>query len=105
MSSHLVQFERHCQAENASEEPSLATHMLVILIRGVYINLKFPFAQFTTTGIAAHKLYPIITEAVMRLEILGFNSLHPITPFGNSPRVHDKAYFWYSSRTIITCML
>ena len=32
VSSNLVQFERHCQVENASEEPSLATHMLVILI-------------------------------------------------------------------------
>ena len=72
VSSHLLAFERHCQAEHASERPSLATHMLVILIRGVFINLKFPFAQFTTAGIAAHELYPIITEAVMRLEILGF---------------------------------
>ena len=69
VSSHLINFECQCKAERASERPSLATHMLVLLI---FINLKFPYAQFATAGIAAHELYPIITEAIMRLEMLGF---------------------------------
>ena len=84
VSSHLVEFERQCQAEHASKRPSLATHILVLLIRGIFINLKFPFAQFTTAGIAAHELYPIITEAIMRLEILGFKVIS-LTSDGASP--------------------
>ena len=83
VNDHLNEFERKCQGES-TKTPSLATHMLVLLIRGVFINLKFPFAQFATTGIAAHELYPIITEAIMRLEILGFKVIS-LTSDGASP--------------------
>lgn len=82
--SHCLQkLEQTCSTSPASP-PTLASHMLVLLVRGVTISLKFPLAQFPTDGIAASQMYPIITDAVMRLEMLGFKVIC-LTANGASP--------------------
>ena len=46
--------------------------MLLFMVRGLFSCLEFPYAQFTTTGITADKLFPMVWEAVYHLESLGF---------------------------------
>ena len=84
VSNHILEFERLCQSEGTTQKPDLASHMLVLLVRGIFTSLKFPLAQFPTTGAASHQLYPIVTEAVMRLEIMGFKVIS-LTSDGSSP--------------------
>ena len=40
--------ERQCNDGDDKEE--LATHILTLTVRGIFINLHFPYAQFPTTG-------------------------------------------------------
>ena len=55
--------------------------MLVLLVRGIFTSLKFPLA---TTSAPSHQLYPIVSEAVMRLEIIGFKVIS-LTSNGAAP--------------------
>ena len=84
VSNHILEFERLCQSEGTMQKPDVASHMLVLLVRGIFTSLKFPLAQFPTTGATSHQLYPIVTEAVMRLEIMGFKVIS-LTSDGSSP--------------------
>ena len=38
------------QSVNKDEPPQLATHMLTLMVRGLFISLEFPYASFPTTG-------------------------------------------------------
>ena len=50
------------------KETSLATHMLVIYLRGVCTDLKYPFANFATTSVTSFQLLPIFWNCVFYLE-------------------------------------
>ncbi|CAC5369285.1 THAP9 [Mytilus coruscus] len=50
------------------KKSQLAKFMLVIMVRGVTSNLKFPLAGFATSSITADFLYPIIWKAVSLVE-------------------------------------
>ena len=41
----LRQFENRCKTD------VIATHMLTLMIRGIFFKLQFPYAQFPTEGI------------------------------------------------------
>ena len=82
ITNRLLELERTCTS--TSSPPTIATHMLVLLVRGLTIPLKFPFAQFPTNGVAAYQLYPLISEAILRLEMLGFKVIC-LTSNGASP--------------------
>ena len=84
VSDHILEFERLCQSDGTVQKPDLASHMLVLLVQGIFTGLKFPLAQFPTTGAPSHQLYPIVTEAVMRLEIMRFKVIS-LTSDGSSP--------------------
>ena len=84
VSNHLLAFERQCQSDGTLLKPELASHMLVLLVRGIFTGLKFPLAQFPTTSATCHQLYPIVLEAVMQLEIMGFKVIS-LTSNGSSP--------------------
>lgn len=68
---------------NTEARPSYA-HMLVLLVQGIFTGLKFPLAQFATMDVASHQLYPIVFDAVMRLEIMSFKVIL-LTSDGSSP--------------------
>jgi len=85
ITNHLLDFERSCSSDaSAISQIQLASHMLVLLLRGVATNLNFPYAQFITNGISGYQLYVILTEAVMRLEFLGLKVI-ALTSNGASP--------------------
>lgn len=66
VNNELLQFERSFQSsenarsfqssENARLQERVAKYMLVFMVRGIFINLKFPFAQFATRNLSADLL-------------------------------------------------
>ena len=48
-------------AECSTHAP-VATHLLVLMVRGVFFKLQFPFAHFATKGITTHLVFPIVWE-------------------------------------------
>lgn len=60
--------------DSDAEEP-LANSMLVVMIRGLFSSLRFPYAQFPCSSMQGHQLYDLFWEAVGRLERCGFNVL------------------------------
>ena len=59
VSNCLMDLERKCSSSALAV--TIATHMLVLMVRGVTIHLYFPFAQFPTDDITAYQLYPLVT--------------------------------------------
>ena len=45
----------------------LATQLLVLMVRGIFFKLQFPYAHFATRGITADLLFPIIWELSVKL--------------------------------------
>ena len=41
------------------DHPTIATHILGIMVRGVFSNLRFPYAHFPTTETTGAKLYSV----------------------------------------------
>lgn len=54
------------------------------MVHGIFFHLQFPFAHFATRGIAGESLYPLVWEAVRRLEALGLKVISA-TSDGASP--------------------
>ena len=50
---------------------TVATHMLVFMVRGLLTNLEYPYAQFTTTTASGVQLFPIVWDVVRNLEGCG----------------------------------
>ena len=58
-----------------SGTPEIATYVLTLMVRGIFINLRFPYANFPSKSITGDALFLIIWEAVERLERIGFKVL------------------------------
>ena len=71
INNQLDKVEQQCQSPKGAH--SVATHMLLFMVRGMFSSLEFPYAHFATRGVTADSLYPIVWEAVQRLEWSGFN--------------------------------
>ena len=53
----------------ALEEVEMATHALVLFVRGIATDLKFALANFGTKGVTAYQLIPIFWKAIAVLEL------------------------------------
>ena len=78
INNHLNDFERQCSSSDSKSDQPVATHMLLFMVRGMFTSLEFPYAQFATKGATADVLFPIVWEAVQRLEsdglkVIAFN--------------------------------
>ena len=49
--------------------------MLVLMVRGLFCKLNFPYAQFACSSMSEGLLFDPVWEAVSRLERLGFRVL------------------------------
>ena len=47
----LLEQSTHCTVTD-KPHTQLATHMLTIMVRGIFIKLEFPYASFPTPGIS-----------------------------------------------------
>jgi len=53
MDKHFSALKKDCTMQKSKplDERTLATHMLTVMVRGIFFHLNFPFAQFAATGI------------------------------------------------------
>lgn len=54
--------------EQDNEYPPVVKQLLVVMVWGVMFQLEFPYAHYGTNGITGEQLYPIVWEAIRRLE-------------------------------------
>ena len=72
INNHLMIFEKSI-TETINHDSStntfpVAKQMLTFIVRGIFIKLSFPYAQYPTVGITAEQLFPIAWEIVRNLE-------------------------------------
>jgi len=73
------------QQVKKKESKSLARYVLVLMVRGISTNLKFPLAHFSTNGVTSDQLFSILWQGVEILECdVGLEVLF-ITSDGASP--------------------
>jgi len=58
VNNSLMTFQHTCEIE--SEKPQLATLMLMFLVCGILIDLKFPYVQFPCRSSTADQLYSLV---------------------------------------------
>ncbi|CAC5363149.1 THAP9 [Mytilus coruscus] len=63
--NQIMDMERSFKDSSSND---IAKYMLVLMVRGVATDLKFPLAGFATLSITADFLYPIIWKAIRILE-------------------------------------
>ena len=67
--NHLLQFQAALESESTLQP--LANSMLVLMVRGLFSNLNFPYAQFSCSKLTGDLLYDPVWEAISRLERQG----------------------------------
>ena len=77
------------------DQPQVAKHVLVLMVRGILFKLNFPYAHFGTRGATSDILFPIVWEAIRRLEAMGLKVLCSTADGASSNRKffrlhHDK---------------
>ncbi len=93
VNNHLTQLEQACTHQDTPHP--VATHVLALMVRGIFSTLRFPFAHFPSGAISSDQLFPIMWEAVERLERLGFKVI-AMTADGASP---NRKFFRLHSGT------
>ncbi len=69
INDEFASFERRV---NGNEDPPLASHVLVLMVRGIFSGLKHPLAYYPSTGASGNQLFHILWEAIDVLEFAGF---------------------------------
>ena len=69
INDELLELERQCRDE-VNQAP-MATHLLVLMVRGIFFRLQYPYAHFATRAITAEMLFPIAWEAIRQIEAIG----------------------------------
>lgn len=96
--------------EQEGERPLIAQYILVLMVRGILFKLEFPYAHFATRGATGDLLFPMIWEAIRRLEARELKVIC-ITADGASPnrklfRMHhnkgDSSSFFYKTRNVFS---
>ena len=98
VNNDLLSFEQSCQ-DSSSVEPQVAKHMLVFMVRGLFIPLNFPYAQFATRNLSADLIFPLVWETVQKLEAGGFKVVAINSDGASSNR---KFYHMHLSPTAVT---
>ncbi|XP_033631329.1 uncharacterized protein LOC117293214 [Asterias rubens] len=68
IANEILQFEVKCKGGKVP----IASHVLVLMIRGIFTSLRSPIGYYPSLGISSHQLYPCIWEAINLLEAVGF---------------------------------
>ena len=78
INDHLLRLESSSTEQTEHHLPDLANSVLTFMVRGIFINLHFPYAQFPCKNLTGDELYPLVWEAIQRLELCGFKVLATI---------------------------
>ncbi len=68
IANEAADFER-CLGD---KEPTIATHVLVLMVRGIFSSLHAPLGYYPTTGVTGNQLYLCLYDTVLFLETAGF---------------------------------
>ena len=68
----LVSFEQSLTQSTTHARLPIAKHMLVFMVRGLFMSLKFPYAQYPTSDLTADSLFPLAWDVIRHLEAAGF---------------------------------
>ena len=71
INQHLLELEDHLLSYS-DYTPSLATTVIMFMVRGLFSSLKFPYAAFPAKTISADQLLPLYLKAIFQLERCGF---------------------------------
>ena len=70
--NEIESLEKEATSET-SLDSSLATHMLVFMVRGICTKLEFPLAQFLTKSLKGFQIYTLAWDAVRNIESAGLH--------------------------------
>ena len=73
INNHLINFERSLADEPG--EASIASSVLVIMVRGLFSKLNFPYVQFAVASLSGDLMVDPVWEAISRLERQGIRVL------------------------------
>ena len=91
----LSELEKKCEKDKSAP---VAQYILVIMVRGIFFKLDFPYVHFGTRGVTADFLFPIVWEAIRMIEGIG-GKVISITADGASPNrkffhMHGKGFVY-----------
>ena len=79
----------------STSSPQVATHVLTLMVRGIFSSLHFPLANFPTAGVAGISLLDIMWEATEHLEqsdfIVSFQTGDGCSPNRRYYRMHGDS--------------
>ena len=75
VNTHLSAFEHMLESDRSCTKQPLAKSMLVLMVRGLFSGLQFPYAQFPCGSLKGDQMFHIFWKAVGRLEMYGFRVL------------------------------
>ena len=70
INDELSCLEHDCQGDSMLPV-SVANQLLVVMVRGIFFKLEFPYAHFASRGVTADPLFPIVWEAIRQIEAIG----------------------------------
>lgn len=82
--NQITELEKECSSSDFGPHESIATHTLVLMVRGIFSKLEFPYAHFLTKDLTGEQIFSIVWEGIERLEKLGFKVV-VVTADGASP--------------------
>ncbi len=103
-SGTLIGFTNVGDVNDKKSHCNVSTHMFLFMVRGMFSTLEFPYAHFATKGISADSLhvYPIVWEAVQRLECCGMNVIafccDGASPNSKFYKMHGKSGIVYKTQ-------
>ena len=68
--SHIKNQLSELERSEKGLQPTIATNMLVFMVRGLFLDLEYPYAQFPCASLSAEELFPIVWGCIERLEVL-----------------------------------
>uniref|UniRef100_A0A1X7VEP6 Transposable element P transposase-like RNase H domain-containing protein n=1 Tax=Amphimedon queenslandica TaxID=400682 RepID=A0A1X7VEP6_AMPQE len=90
INNHLLLLEKEYMGnDNSQTKTVLAKTMMVLMVRGLFMDFEFPYASFPTGNLTGEQMVPIFYEAILRIERSGLK-VATITLDGNSV---NRKYF------------
>ena len=72
INNHLLEFERSLETDSTAKSTTLASSVMVIMVKGLFTPLRFPYSHFPCTSITGDLLFDPFWEAIYRLERMDF---------------------------------
>jgi len=82
MNEHLQKFEQSLEANGGNTQEPLANSVLVVMVRGLFSQLQFSYAQFSCEAVSGDQLYNPFWNAVMQPERYVFPNVFKCSSLG-----------------------